>query len=115
MKILSLILLSGCLLIQSGCSTNQTRIAYKAEVASTVTVQAGIAAYRAAVKQGMLTMEQRNLAQKAFDRWKAAQILAIDATENSRGEMTTDAAFNLAQLALTDFINLLTSFGIKIN
>lgn len=114
MKILSILLLSGALLVTPGCSTSQTRTAYQAEVVSVVTVETAVAVYRTAVKQGLLTVEQRAKAQKAFDKWKAAQLLAIDMTSTMQGAPSTEMAFNVANLALRDLVNALTSFGLKL-
>lgn len=114
MKLLKVIFL-GCVicLTFNGCSTSSTNIAYKTEVASVITVEAAVAGYRAAVKQGLIDENQRILAQKAFDRWKAAEILAIDISANSAQSSTVDA-FKVAEIALNDFISLLKSFNISV-
>lgn len=113
-KLILLVLLSGALVVTPGCSTSQTKTAYRAEVASVVTVETAVAVYRAAVKQGLLSSEQRAKAQLAFDKWKAAELLAIDTTRALDGSASSQAAFTAASLALQDLVSLLTSFGLKV-
>ncbi len=105
--------LALCLALAWGCSTNQTTVTYKAEVATDGGVRAamiGWGGYVAAQHPGT-NSELKVLA--AFRTVKASELALVDATASLAADATNTNAVTAAQNALTaaqvDLVNLIGS------
>ena len=114
-------LLLPALLIQ-GCASAPTN-AYKAEAATDATVSAAMTAWGSYVAANHPPSSQELAVRAAFEKYQAAELLAIDATAsytaatsiNSSAALDamTAASSSVAQ-SITDLVNLIQSFGVKL-
>ena len=114
--------LAGALLFTvTGCQTTPQRATYTAVSGTALTVETALAGYNQFAKAGKTTIAQNVQVKLAFDRYQAAMRVVCDAgaVYAATGNTSTPAAAALEQAALnaaqsiTDFLNLLQTFGVK--
>ena len=123
---LLLVDVSPVLIVGPGCKQPDVA-AYKAEQGTRVTAEAALSAWNDYVKQFKPPVSDELKVQAAFDKYKAAQVLLLDAAiaykgaasaTNSPGQSQVRAMLDAATLnaasALTDLVSLLRSFNVKI-
>lgn len=109
-----------------GCKSPDVA-AYKAERGTRVTAEAALSAWNDYVKQFKPPVSDELKVQAAFDKYKAAQVLLLDAAiaykgattaTNSAGQSQVRAMLDSATLnaatALTDLVTLLRTLNVKI-
>lgn len=118
-KILILLATSTLCISFVGCSTSAVTTAYKTESAIDTAVTASWTAWQSYVTNSKINGSPVPLATQvsvaaAFNKVKAAELLAIDATANSTNALSFGAVTSDLSLAVTDLSNLLLTFNIKL-
>lgn len=109
--------------IAVGCKSTPQQVAYQAAGTTSVTVETAIAGYDILAKNGKTTVQQNLQVAAAFDKYQkafsvlcdAGAIYAATSSTNSAaaGAALQQAASNSAA-ELTDLVNLVQSFGVKL-
>jgi hypothetical protein len=109
-------------LMLTGCASAPTA-AYKAESATAVTVETAMTAWGDYVAAHHPPASEELAVKAAFERYQAAELLAIDATASYVSLASTNASASGSGLsvasagaaqALSDLVSLLQSFGVKL-
>ncbi len=124
------ILLTAGLGLAAGLTGTGCQTTYKAEKAADITVTAAMTAWGDYVAQFHPPVEQEQKVKAAFEKYQAAQILAVDATKamfdltatngisdptaTSVAKAKVSQASASAAGALADLVALIQSFGVKI-
>lgn len=126
--LLAAVILCGLIPLVPSCSTANT-VAYKSVTTTQVTVEAAMTGWGdwiqdQAIKGTPVPMEQRAKVKAAYERYQAAAVLVTDAGMGyTRANGTTNAptaqaalnvAIQVAGASLSDLVNLIRSFGIKL-
>jgi hypothetical protein len=107
----------------AGCQVSPTRAAYTAEATAQVSVETAMRAWNDYVGQFHPSLDQERQVKAAYERYRAAMVAMIDASELYASATSTNApaAALSAELArqnaanrLTDLVNLLRQFGVKL-
>lgn len=123
LNLLALILVAFVICVPlSGCGTTAQRASFQTASGTAVTVEVGLAAYNQFAKAGKTTLNQNLKVKEAFEKYKLAMATACDAGAIYAASNTTNApaaaAYQQAMLngaqSITDFLNLVQSFGVKL-
>lgn len=104
----------------TGCTTTAKHNAYVAAGGTQVTVEAAISAYNIYAKQGKTTVAQNLAVKAAYEKYQTAMALVCDlgAIQSASSSTNSAAAFQQATLnaaqTITDILNLIQSFGVKL-
>ena len=103
----------------TGCSTTATTAGYKTAAAASITIDAAMTAWGDYVAANHPPAAQEIQVKNLFEKYQAAELLAVDtvetlSTNNPAGLAGFQAATGQAGQALTDLVNLLISFGVKL-
>lgn len=102
-----------------GCSTSAVTTAYKTESAIDTAVTAAWQAWQSYLVNSKIEGKPIPLSTQisvasAFNKVKATELMAIDATANSTNTLTLSSATNDLTLAVQDLSNILLTFNIKL-
>jgi hypothetical protein len=120
LSVLLALLLPAAALV--GCASAPTN-AYKAEAATDATVSAAMTAWGSYVAANHPPASEEMAVRNAFEKYQQAELLAIDATAIYAAAVSTNstapfdaitAASSNAAQSITDLVNLMRQFGVKI-
>jgi hypothetical protein len=122
----SLFLIAGLAGLMIGCQATPARIAYTGVAGPAITVDTAMTAWGGYVAQFHPAPEVEQKVKAAFERYQAAELLAIDAAQmyaemasssatNSAGSrVRAELASQTAANALADLVGLLRNLGVKL-
>lgn len=106
----------------TGCKSGPARVAYNVESSTQTTVKLALKAWGDYVAKFHPPASDEAKVKTALEKYKAAAILAVDATRfsvslgstNAPAASAADTATQAASLALSDLLGVIRSFGVKI-
>jgi len=116
-KLLGLLFLCAALVSPMGCTTSAV---FKSEKATAVTVETAMSGWNDYVGQFHPPVTAELKVKSAFEKYRAAEIVAIDATaayaaaKTDANKSTMHAASAAVAASLGDLVTVIQSFGVKL-